>query len=73
LREEIAAEVNEAVNTAQSDPTPRASEDDWRAMARRIWWTNSREHHLPRSDPRSAGAGSCAKTIAFTSTAGHRR
>ena len=34
LREEIAAEVNEAVNTAQSDPTPRASEDDWRAMAR---------------------------------------
>ena len=34
LREEIAAEVNDAVNTAQSDPTPRASEDDWRAMAR---------------------------------------
>jgi TPP-dependent pyruvate/acetoin dehydrogenase alpha subunit len=34
LREEISAEVNEAVNTAQSDPTPRASEDDWRAMAR---------------------------------------
>ena len=34
LREEIAAEVNDAINTAQTDPTPRASEDDWRTMAR---------------------------------------
>jgi hypothetical protein len=27
------AEVNDAINTAQTDPSPRASEDDWRAMA----------------------------------------
>jgi TPP-dependent pyruvate/acetoin dehydrogenase alpha subunit len=33
LREEIATEVNDAINTAQTDPTPRASEDDWGAMA----------------------------------------
>lgn len=35
LREEIAAEVNDAINTAQSDPSPRASEEDWIAMSRR--------------------------------------
>ena len=35
LREEIAAEVNDAINTAQTDPTPRASEEDWSPMSRR--------------------------------------
>jgi TPP-dependent pyruvate/acetoin dehydrogenase alpha subunit len=35
LREEIAAEVNDAINTAQADPAPRASEEDWIAMSRR--------------------------------------
>ncbi|MBA2432968.1 MAG: hypothetical protein H0V56_12785, partial [Chthoniobacterales bacterium] len=33
MRDEVTAEVNDAINTAQSDPSPSASEDDWRAMA----------------------------------------
>ena len=35
LREELAAEVNEAVNTAQREAAPLASEEDWASMSRR--------------------------------------
>ena len=35
LREELAAEVNEAVNTAQRESAPLASEEDWASMSRR--------------------------------------
>ena len=35
LRDELSAEVNEAINTAQGDPSPRASEEDWCAIAQR--------------------------------------
>ncbi|CAN5715302.1 thiamine pyrophosphate-dependent dehydrogenase E1 component subunit alpha [soil metagenome] len=35
LREELAAEVNEAINTAQSESAPLASEEDWCAMSQR--------------------------------------
>jgi acetoin:2,6-dichlorophenolindophenol oxidoreductase subunit alpha len=35
LRDELAAEVNEAVNTAQREAAPLASEEDWCAMSQR--------------------------------------
>ncbi|CAN5513555.1 thiamine pyrophosphate-dependent dehydrogenase E1 component subunit alpha [soil metagenome] len=34
-REEIAAEVEEAINTAQCEAAPQASDEDWRALATR--------------------------------------
>jgi pyruvate dehydrogenase E1 component alpha subunit/2-oxoisovalerate dehydrogenase E1 component alpha subunit len=72
LREELVAEVNDAINTAQTDPTPRRAKTIGRQWRSPSWRTNTRERHLSRGDPRSAGAGVTRRRSRLHLRPGHR-